>query len=387
MDQIVDKVRQVAAEIAARHAAEVDLNARFPKETFEALRSIGALAAYVPRELGGLGCDFRSLSAMCTAVAQSCSSAGMVLAMHHIQVACLVRHGQSSPFMRRYLTELAEKQHLIASVTSEVGVGGDIRTSICAVEAEAGHFILNKDATTISYGEPADALLVTARRSRDASPSDQVLVLLEKGSYTLEPTGKWDTLGMRGTCSPGFKLRSSGRVEQILPGSFADSSSRTMVPSSHILWASVWLGIATDAVLRASALVRAEARKKPGTVPPTAVRLAELSAQLQTMRAIVKNAVREFDDLIGSPEGEEAMATIGFALRMNHTKIAASQLVVEIVEKALHICGVAGYRNDSPFGLGRHLRDAHSAPLMIGNDRIHAKSALMLMVFKDEQDE
>ena len=68
-------------------------------------------------------------------------------------------------------------------------------------------------------------------------------------------------------------MTSSGPDSQIVPGSFADSSAQSMVPYSHILWAAVWLGIASDAVARAAAFVRAEARKKPGTVPQTATPL------------------------------------------------------------------------------------------------------------------
>jgi acyl-CoA dehydrogenase len=48
-------------------------------------------------------------------------------------VACLVRHGLTVPFFRSYLAELAEREWLIASATSEVGVSGDLRRSICAI--------------------------------------------------------------------------------------------------------------------------------------------------------------------------------------------------------------------------------------------------------------
>lgn len=41
------------------------------------------------------------------------------------------------------------------------------------------------------------------------------------------------------------------------------------------------------------------------------------------------------------------------------------------------ICGIAGYRNDSKSSLGRHLRDAYGASLMVNNDRILGQSALM----------
>ena len=377
-------VERIAAEVAAAHAIDVDRSARFPAEAIDALKKERVLGAFVPKELGGLGFGIGELGAMCTALAQKCASTGMVVAMHHIQVACIVRHGLSQPFFRRYLTELAERQLLVASVTSEVGVGGDTRTSICALEREGTQFRLNKDATTISYGAEADDLLVTCRRAPDAAGSDQVLVLLRKGDYALTRTTSWDTLGMRGTCSPGFKLTSTGPVEQVLPGSFADSSAQTMVPFSHILWSSVWLGIATEAVARAASFVRAEARRKPGTTPPTAHRLAELSTMLQSLRTNVHAVSSECDRLLRSPEGDVALQGMGFALKMNNLKIATSEQTAEVVGKALGICGIMGYKNDSNFSLGRHLRDSLSAALMIGNDRIRAKNASLLLVYKDD---
>ena len=206
---------RIGADVAAKHAADVDRNARFPKESIEALKAERLLSALVPAELGGMGMSMTELTAICTALGQYCSATAMVFAMHQIQVACIVRHGLGSKFFRDYCQELVARQMLIGSVTSEVGVGGDTRSSICAVEVADGHFILNKDATTISYGAHSDDLLITCRRDPSAARSDQVLVLVRQGQFQLEQTSQWDTLGMRGTCSPGFKLTSRGPVEQI----------------------------------------------------------------------------------------------------------------------------------------------------------------------------
>jgi acyl-CoA dehydrogenase len=130
--------------------------------------------------------------------------------------------------------------------------------------------------------------------------------------------------------------------------------------------------------------VRAEARKKPGTVPPTALRLAELSTLVQSMRTNVQAVNTECDRLLQSAEGNEALLGLGFALKMNNLKISTSQLAAEVVQHALGICGIMGYKNDTPFSVGRHLRDALSAALMIGNDRILAKSASLLLIYKDD---
>jgi len=382
--ELLRAVEGIAKDIAAVHAAEVDNKSRFPQETIDALRKARALSAAVPKEFAGAGCNMRELAAMCSTLSQSCGSSGMVLAMHHIQVACIARHGSESPYFQRYMRDLVENQYLLGSMTSEVGTSGDTRSSICAVERNNGRFTLNKDCTTASYCAYADGILVTSRRVADSPASDQILTLVKKNDYKLTQTTTWDTMGMRGTCSPGFKLESSGPEEQIIPGSFADSSAQTMVPYSHILWAALWWGIAADAVARAAKFVRAEARKKPGTVPPGAVRLAEVSTQLQAMRHNWLSLATEFDELNGTAEGAEELLSIGWALKMNNLKINVSETAPQVVHKALQIIGVMGFKNDSKFSVTRHYRDTLSAALMISNDRILSKSASMLLVFKDD---
>lgn len=382
--RLLATTQAIAAEVAALHADDVDARARFPAETVDALRAAGLLSAAVPREFGGAGCTLGELGQLCAAVAQGCAASGMVLAMHHIEVACIARHAAHVPWFQRYLRELVERQWLIASVTSEVGTFGETRESVCAVERPSPDRIaLRKDATTVSYGQHADALLVTARRAADAAANDQVLVLFTQGDYTLEPTSPWDTLGMRGTCSPGGKLTASAHADQVLPGPFAESSAQTMVPYSHVLWSSVWWGVAADAIGRAAAFVRGQARKNPGSVPPAAHELAQATAELQALRAQWVGIAAEFDAVAAQPDGMAQLLSMGWALKLNNLKVLASETAPRLVHHALQVIGVMGYKNDSKFSVGRHYRDVLSAALMISNQRLMAKSASMLLVLKD----
>jgi len=59
-------------------------------------------------------------------------------------------------------------------------------------------------------------------------------------------------------------------------------------------------------------------------------------------------------------------------------------MATQVINHALLVCGLAGYRNDGPYSVTRHLRDAHSAAVMINNDRILANSAGLLLALKDE---
>lgn len=380
---LLASARRIAAEVAAPNAPDVDQKARFPSETVAAMRQAGLLSAAVPREFGGAGCGMVDLAQLCSAVAQACGSSGMVLAMHYIQLAAIARHALDAPFFQSYLAELVQRQYLLASITSEVGTYGDTRSSICALGRQGELFVLHKDATTGSYCAHADAILVTCRRDAEAAKSDQILVLVKAGDYTLTQTTTWDTMGMRGTVSPGFRLESSAPMQQVLPCSFAEIAAKTMVPYSHILWSSLWWGIAADAVAKAATYVRGQARQNPGTVPPTASALADVSMRLQNMKQLWLSAAQAFDGLPVDAAGQDQLMTMGWALRCNNVKISCSAAAPQIVHQALQIVGILGYKNDSPYSLSRQYRDALSGSLMISNERINAKSAAMMLVFKD----
>jgi acyl-CoA dehydrogenase len=376
-----EAIEGIGVEIAAAHAADVDRAARFPSETVDALRDVGVLGALVPAALGGGGATLTEACQGVLALGRHCASSAMVLAMHHLQVACLVRHGRS-PALRSFLAEVAERQLLLASATTEAGIGGRLRESSCALRVVGDRFELDKQAPVISYGAHADAILVTARRSPDSLPGDQVLVACVKPAVTLEQVGEWDTLGLRGTCSPGFVLRASGPVSMVLDDPFGDIAAATMLPWSHILWSHVWLGIASSAMAKAGALVRKKARQDPGTVPPGARRLAELCVTHQQLHALVTATVARYDEASGGREAEHISDTVA----LNALKVGASKLVVEVVSGALGICGMDGYREGTPYSLGRELRDAHSAALMVSNDRILGDNAQLLLIAKEQLD-
>jgi acyl-CoA dehydrogenase len=331
---------------------------------------------------GGMELNIVQTARVCEALGQYCGSSAMIYAMHAIQVACVVHHAQHSSYFRDYLRQLVEHQRLMASATTEMGTGGDLRSSICAVESDGSRFTLTKKAPVISYGEYADDILVTARRAPDAQSSDQVQVLVRRGEYTAEPLSNWDTLGFRGTCSSGFTLTASGAAQQILPTPFDSILSQTMHPYSHIVWGALWTGIAADAVNRARAFVRAEARKTPGETPMSALRLAETDLVLQEMRHNVYGMAHEYHRLLEA-DNAEGFRNFGFAIRTNNLKLSCSQRIVEIVGRAMLICGISGYRNDTKFSLSRQLRDAYGAGVMVNNDRIARLNATMLTAHKE----
>lgn len=197
------------AAIAAKHADEVDVTGRFPQEAVDTLRQERLLGIQVPASLGGEGTSLHEIADICARLGQACSATAMIFAMHHIKLSSLVEHGEASAWHAGFMSRVAAEQLLLGSATTEGGIGGNLRNSICAIEVEGDFCRLEKDATVISYGSNADAILITSRTHKDAAPADQVMTVFLKNQYTLEKTHVWDTLGMRGTCSDGFVSRRS----------------------------------------------------------------------------------------------------------------------------------------------------------------------------------
>jgi acyl-CoA dehydrogenase len=387
--ELIEAAKRVAA-VAAKHADAVDREARFPAEAVAAMREERLFSAMIPKMYGGDGLTLTSVARLCEALAQGCASSAMIYAMHQSQVVCIVDHGANVPWQRDFLARMVSEQLLLASATSEENIGGNMRTSACAVDLVDNAFSIEKLAPTISYGKYSDCILVTARRHPDAPPSDQVLIVAPRDTFTLEQRGTWDTLGMRGTCSEGHRLTARGNAEQILPAPFSKIADESMLPVSHTLWASVWIGVAADAVNRAHHFFRNQARGKPGALPPSASRLAQAVTLQRMMQARLEAALdavsdanaeriarqaKESDQVEDTPLG----ASIGLAADLNMLKLAISTTAIQVVQEALMICGMAGYKNDTEFSVGRHLRDLLSAPLMISNDRIELNTANLLL--------
>ena len=373
--EVIAKTRDIASEVAARHAADVDASARFPHETFASLKAARLLSAAVPRELGGDGADMQELSASCMDLAQGCAASGMILAMHHIQVACIARHGLElgvllalSPGARR--AAAADRRRDLRG--RHLG-----RHPVEHLRARApadGRFKLDKDATTGRYG---------ARRRRPAGhvPSQARRAAARSGARAPEQ-GRLhahadDDLGHARHArhlQPGLQAHIDGHRR---PDRAGLVRRRLGADDGAVLAHPVGRGLVRHRGRRGVARGRLRARRgaqNPGIVPPQATRLAEVSVKLQTMRNGVAAMAAEFDAITAGPNGRDALLTIGWALKMNNLKVALLRAVPAIVHQALQIVGISGYKNDGKFTIGRNYRDALAAALMISNDRILSKS-------------
>jgi acyl-CoA dehydrogenase len=366
-----------AAAVVVKHAAAVDAEARFPAESFAAIKAQRLLGIMVPTELGGEGATISQVGDVCYQLGQVCASTAMIFAMHQIKTACILRHRRANRTLEGLLRRLCAEQLLLASSTTEGQSGGNVRSSEAPVEYQGDGIALERRASVISYGAYADGIVTTARRSADAAGTDQVLVAFLKSDYTLSRLQGWDTMGMRGTCSEGYILKATGNLEQIVPDPYETIHPQTMVPTAHLLWGSVWAGIAAGATIRAQAFIRQAARQAGGQLPPGAPQFTKVLSSLRTLRAMLGNSMRVYERDMNDPK---ALASLDFQSMITLTKVEASEMAVAIVLAAMRVCGLSGYRRDGDFSIERSLRDVLSSPIMINNERILANLSSTALV-------
>jgi acyl-CoA dehydrogenase len=366
---------RLGVEVAGPAANDVDSKARFPHESLAAMRERKLLSAMIPVELGGRGATLTSMSTAVRGLATHCASSALVLAMHQLEIADLVRHG-TTPALRSFLAEVADKQLLLANAHSEVGIGGDAMRSICAIERADGRF--EKQALAISYGEYADAILTTARRDADALETDVVQVVCRAPHVDLEPTSTWDTIGLRGTRSSSFRLEAEGDEDMIFSVPWSTIVNRGYLQTSQILLSSVWFGLAEASAATAHAYVRKVARRNIGTLPPAALRLAELATKIQQARGLLAGMTLRYESVKDTEEVEGP----SFLVALRGLKVSAAELAVEIATAAVAICGMEGYRRDSALTMDRLVRDSLGSLVMVSNDRYLGANAQLLLAMK-----
>jgi acyl-CoA dehydrogenase len=373
---LLARAAHVAEEVAGPHAAEVDRLAVFPAAAFAAVRNAGLLSMMVPVDQGGAGADLADVARAAEILARQCAATALIFAMHQIQVACLVHHGDQ-PVLRDLLRDVVGDKLLLGSATSESGIGGDIRRSRCALQVRGEAVTVEKDASVVSYGTDADAILLTARRTADSHSGDQVLVACRGADLEIRQAGQADMLGLRGTRSVPYRLIGRAPAGAVFEHTFDRILAETMMPYSHVLWSSVWLGLASAALAKAARFVQAGARRTGAGASVPAERLANLSATRQTMRALVEDATRA----IGETAVPDRSAP-RFIAQLNHLKVSVSSMAVEVVSGALMVTGTAGYRDEGEFAMGRLLRDVYGGVVMVNNDRLTATTAQLLLAVR-----
>ncbi|MEU8971081.1 acyl-CoA dehydrogenase family protein [Streptomyces monashensis] len=367
-------------------AREADADGDPEGRVVSRLRAHRLLGHGVPTQLGGPGGDLTELVALAHRIGGVCPGAGVLWVMHCQQVAILRDHAPE-PLRGRILREVAERQLLLGSVTTEPRKGGHVLTAHAAACADGDTVAFRRAAPVVSGGRHADAFLLSLRRAPDAAPDDVLLVYADRVQSGATVLGPLDLLGMRAAGNVAMEFEGRVPAGQLIDpeGGFSRVTMRTLAPIGHLGWAACWVGAARRALGQVVGLLRAGALTRTDSAYHA---LARARARIDAAEALVLAALGEHRRLSGKEDGDGAghrggarLDSPAFQILVNNVKMTVSEEAYAAVDALLALAGLAwGYRRDSGTDLELLFRDLRAAPLMYGNDRLAGASGRLAVM-------
>ena len=321
----------------------------------------------VPPDFGGSKTDTLSYVLAIEQIAKACPSTAEIIACH-VDASCAIAAGGTEDAKKQYLPSLASGEKLGAFAAAEPGSGCNPFNVETNARADGEHYLVNGSKIFITSGQEADVYVVVVRTNPEQpGPFGQSMLLMEKGSPGFSFGTRYERMGFRGT-SPRELILEDCRVPKgNLLGAEGGFMGIQMAigGGSQLGVAAISLGIAQVAV--EAAIKYAKERLQVGQQPLTAYQavkfiLVEMSTAVDAARALLYRAAFALDS-----------APPGPPLDCFKAKLFATEMAVEVTNKALQIHGGTGYCCDLP--IERYYRDArgltlHALPTELLKDTI-----------------
>lgn len=352
---LVERARQVANDVIARHAAEVDQESHFPKEAIQALGEAGLMGLTIPEEYGGRGQGLRAATKVLEEIAQRDASAGMIYLMHLCGVAC---YAASPRTAAQQLRDAAAGRHLATLAWSEKGSRSHFWAPISQAGARDGLVVLNAEKSWVTSAGHADGYVVSTRSPQSTAPTDTVLYLVLKDDAGLTASGPWDALGLRGNASAPMRLQDCTIPADRAfcePGKGFDFMLGVVLPVFQLGNAAISVGICEAAV---QATIGHLTGKRFEHLDSKLADLPNLRARLARMRIETDRARAH---LAGALDAVESGAPNTMLLVLE-SKAAAAESALLVTDLGMQTCGGAAFSKH--LSLERNFRDARAASVM-----------------------
>ena len=341
------RARELAVEVAAPRAAEVDRTEAYPWDVVEALREGGFMGMTVPVAYGGLGLSFLDAVLVVEEMARECGVTG--------RIAVEANMGAISAVMA-YGTE--DQKRLAA----ELVLAGD-KPAICITEPEAGsaasqmttradrrgdRYVLNGKKHWITGGGVSRLYLVFARVFDEDGNEEGIggFLAIRDENPGLVIGSREPTMGLRGIPETEILLQDMEvDLDMVLvpPSGFGRGFAELMnaYNSQRVGAATVALGLAAGAHDRSVAhLKKREQFGRPlAEFQGLQWMVADMAIRLEAARSLIWRAATSRGSGT-SPFPDPAMAA--------QAKVFASETCIGVANDALQLFGAAGYSRNSP---------------------------------------
>lgn len=346
---------EIADEVLAPRAEEVDRTATWPEHSMRALAAARLTALHVPVELGGHGLGLVALATITERLAHGCASSAMCFGMHCVGSAVIAAK-PTNHHRERYLRPIAAGDHITTLALSEAGSGVHFYLPETELRRDGDEFVVRGTKQFVTNGSHADSYVISTKAS--GATGEFSALVVDAGTPNIEWQGKWEGLGMRGNSSIGLHLDGARVPATNLLGEEGEQVwyvFEVIAPYFLVAMAGVYLGIAQAALNTALDHLRSRVHHHSGeslaNVETLQHRVGCVWSRIHSARSLLYQAASLADS--GSPDA------LPFLLSC---KAEVSDVAVCTVNEAMTLAGGVGYREGGV--LDRMLRDVRASHVM-----------------------
>jgi alkylation response protein AidB-like acyl-CoA dehydrogenase len=358
---IREAVRAVCDAKVAPYAAEVDEEARYPREAAAALRAADFHAPHVPEQYGGAGADALATCLVIEEVARACVSASLIPAVNKLGSLPLQLAG-SDELKKHYLTRLAAGEGDFSYCLSEPDAGSDAGAMRTRAERDGDGWVLNgvkRWITNAGESEFYTVLAVTdpAKRTRGGITA----FVVEKSDEGVSFGAPEKKLGIKGSPTREVYLDRVRIPADRIIGEEGEGFAIAMQTLDHtrVTIAAQAVGVAQGALDHALGYARERQQfgRPIAEFQGLQFLLADMGMKIEAARQLTYAAAGR------SERGDADLTFFGAA-----AKCFASDVAMEVTTNAVQVLGGYGYTRDYP--VERMMRDAKITQIYEGTNQV-----------------
>ena len=353
--EIRERAAQFADREVAPYAAELDLEDRFPAQTFEKLADAGFMGLCVPEEYGGAGMDFLSYALLLEEISRADAGVGATLAVHtSAGTLPIVMYGDEEQ-RARWVPDLARGERIGCFALTEPTTGSDAAAIQTSAERVDGGYRISGHKQWVTNGRVAGTMVVFAR-----APEGVTAFVVGMDAEGISFGKHARKMGVISATTDDVLLDDVFVPEEDRLGAEGKGLGVALgtLDTGRIGIAAQAVGIA-EAAFRYAADYAAERTtfgKPIAEHQAVAFKLADMQTKIRAARLLVHEAAWMKD---------RGMRVTEAGAR---AKLYASQVANEVTYEAVQTLGGYGYMKDHP--VERYYRDARVTEIYEGTSEI-----------------
>ncbi|MBN9150951.1 MAG: acyl-CoA dehydrogenase family protein [Cryobacterium sp.] len=177
---LVDMVRNFAADSLAPHAAEWDEKHHFPMDVLRTAGELGMGAMYSREEFGGSGLSRADAVLIFEELAKGDTTIAAYISIHNMVVWMIDTYGSDAQ-REEWVPKLATMEHLGSYCLTEPGAGSDAAALSTRAVRDGDDYVINGTKQFIS-GAGASAIYVVMARTADTGSKGVSAILVPDGT-------------------------------------------------------------------------------------------------------------------------------------------------------------------------------------------------------------